>query len=100
MYYGSGTATDIGSRDNAYVLYDDFNGPSLDTTLWTDTTPGAHYFSNGWIYDTRSRGAGVLVSNEYVITNGEPVIAEMSIHVNNLPESRTFCGYFPLLSAE
>ena len=96
MYYGSGTATDIGSRDNAYVLYDDFNGPSLDTTLWTDTTPGAHYFSNGWIYDTRSRGAGVLVSNDYVITNGEPVIAEMSIHVNNLPESRTFCGYFPL----
>mgnify|MGYP000932873437 CR=1 FL=1 len=96
MYYGSGTATDIGSRDNAYILYDDFNGPSLDTTLWMDTTPGAHYFSNGWIYDTQSRGAGVLVSNDYVITNGEPVIAEMYIHVNNIPLSRTFCGYFPL----
>ncbi len=98
MYYGNAAATDTGSRDNAYVLYDDFNGPGLDTTLWTDTTPGAHYFSNGWIYDARSQGAGALVSNEPVITDGEPVIVEMHIHVDSLPsDPNYYCGSFPLL---
>ena len=96
MYYGNAAATDTGSRDNAYILYDDFNGPDLDTTLWTDTTPGAHYFSNGWIYDARSQGAGALVSNEYVIADGEPVIVETHIHADSLPYNPGYaCGFFP-----
>ena len=99
MYYGNAAATDTGSRDNAYILYDDFNGPSLDTTLWTDTTPGAHYFSNGWIYDARSQGAGALVSNDYVITDGEPAIVEMHIHADSLSSNPGYsCGAFPWFS--
>jgi len=96
MYYGNEAATDTGSRDNAYILYDDFNGQSLDTTLWTDTTPGAHYFSDGWIYDARAQGAGALVSNEPVITDGEPVIVETHIHADSLPSNAGYsCGAFP-----
>ena len=99
MYYGSSAATDTGSRDNAYILYDDFDGPDLDTTLWTDTTPGAHYFSNGWIYDARAQGAGALVSNEPVITGGEPVIVETHIHADSLPSNAGYsCGAFPWFS--
>ena len=96
MYYGNEAATDTGSRDNAYILYDDFDGPDPDTTLWTDTTPGAHYFADGWIYDARSQGAGALVSNEPVITNGEPVIVEMHIRADSLPSNAGYsCGAFP-----
>ncbi len=97
MYYGNAAAVDTGSRDNAYLLYDDFNGPSLDTTLWTDATPGAHTFSNGWIYDSRASGAGALFSNDYVITDGEPVIVETHIHADSLPSNPGYtCGGFPL----
>ncbi len=96
MYYGNEAAVDTGSRDNAYILYDDFNGSDLDPTLWTDTTPGAHYFSDGWIYDAQARGAGALVSNEYVITDGEPVIVETHIHADSLPSNAGYsCGAFP-----
>ena len=96
MYYGNEAAVDTGSRDNAYILYDDFDGPDLDTTLWTDTTPGAHYFADGWIYDARAQGAGALVSNEYVITDGEPVIVETHIHADSLPSNAGYsCGAFP-----
>ena len=100
MYYGNSIAADIGSRDNAYVLYDDFNGPTLDTTLWTDTTPGAHLFSSdGWIADISNRGCGPLISNDYVITDGEPVIVEMRVHapfVTSNPGAS--CGAFPWFS--
>ncbi|MDD4470420.1 MAG: DUF2341 domain-containing protein, partial [Methanoculleus sp.] len=100
MYYGNSIAADIGSRDNAYILYDDFNGPTLDTTLWTDTTPGAHLFSSdGWIADISNRGCGPLISNDYVITDGEPVIVEMRIHapfVTSNPGAS--CGAFPWFS--
>jgi len=96
MYYGNEAVIDTGNRDNAYILYDDFDGPDLDTTLWTDTIPGAHYFVDGWIYDTRAQGAGALVSNEPVITDGEPVIVEMHIHADSLPSNAGYsCGAFP-----
>jgi len=93
MYYGNEAATDTGSRDNAYILYDDFNGP-VDTALWLNQ--GLHYFSNGWIYDNSAAGSGPLVSRDDVITNGEPVIVEMHIHVDSLPSDPDyFCGRFP-----
>ncbi|WP_214084315.1 DUF2341 domain-containing protein, partial [Methanoculleus sp.] len=95
MYYGNEAATDTGSRGNAYILYDDFNGPDLDTTIWTDTTPGAHYFSNGWIYDDQSRSPGGLISNDYVITDGEPVIVEMHIHADSLASPGWGVGSLP-----
>ncbi len=95
MYYGNEAATDTGSRDNAYILYDDFNGPSLDTTLWMDSRPGTHYISDGWIYDARARGAGLMCSRDPVITDHESVIVETHIHVDSLPPSGFWCGSFP-----
>ncbi|MCK9343271.1 MAG: DUF2341 domain-containing protein, partial [Massilibacteroides sp.] len=105
MYYGSGAATDTGSRDNAYILYDDFNGPSPDYTLWGGTA-SSYNIRGGWICDDQSRWVGVLVSNNPVITNGEPVIVETFIDVISIPPPRqirpgvfvtypTFCGCFP-----
>ncbi|MDK2889799.1 MAG: hypothetical protein PWR21_431 [Methanoculleus sp.] len=99
MYYGNAAATDTGSRDNAYILYDDFNGPDLDTTIWTDTHPDGHYISNGWIYDVRTQETGirgVLVSNDNVIANGEPVIVEMHIHADGLASPGYCSGYLPI----
>jgi len=98
MYYGNAAATDIGSRSNTYILYDDFNGPSLDTTTWTDTTPGRHYFSNGWICDTQVLGAGFLITNNQLVSG--PTIVEMHIHVDSLPSSSAYCcGDFPVFHA-
>ncbi|MFA7199285.1 MAG: DUF2341 domain-containing protein, partial [Methanoculleus sp.] len=105
MYYGSAAATDTGSRDNTYILYDDFNGPFPDYTLWGGTA-SSYNIRGGWICDDQSRWVGVLVSNNPVITNGEPVIVEMFIDVVSIPPpqqirpgvylmSPTFSGCFP-----
>ncbi len=96
MYYGNAAATDIGSRDNAYILYDDFNG--FNRALWTRSQSDSLYVQGGWIRDEQSRELsrrpGVLVSNNPVIIEGESVIVEMRIFVINVSRY-TACGYFP-----
>ncbi len=95
MYYGNAAATDIGDRNNAYILYDDFGGTSIDTTLWTESTPGGNVVSNGWVVNDRYSGG--LTSNADIITNSEPVIVEMRLQASSLPSNAGYtAGSFPL----
>jgi len=38
MYYGNSTATDASDGDNTFLLFDDFNDGSLNTTKWSGNT--------------------------------------------------------------
>jgi len=95
MYYGNAAATDIGSRSNAYLLYDDFDGIAIDSSIWTETVPGGIVVSNGWAINDRYSGS--LISNANIITDSEPVIVEMHLVSASLPLWYFNVGTFPLL---
>jgi len=41
MYYGNPAATAESSGDSTFIIFDDFNGSSLDTKKWSVTTSGS-----------------------------------------------------------
>jgi hypothetical protein len=47
MYYGNSSAVSASDGTSTFAFFDDFNGSSLDTTKWTDTTSsGIRTFAN------------------------------------------------------
>jgi len=47
LYYGKSDATTTSNGSNTFILFDDFNGPSLDGTKWTQKNGGALTFASG-----------------------------------------------------
>jgi signal peptidase I len=46
LYYGKSNATTTSNGSNTFIFFDDFNGPSLDGTKWTQKNGGALTFAS------------------------------------------------------
>ncbi|OPZ42982.1 MAG: hypothetical protein BWY93_01536 [Euryarchaeota archaeon ADurb.BinA087] len=63
LYYGNGAATSESSGTNVFEFFDDFDGTSLDTSKWTDTSStGTRTISNS-IYHVSMSGTGSPTHN-------------------------------------
>lgn len=63
LYYGNGAATSESSGTNVFEFFDDFDGTSLDTSKWTDTSStGTRTISNS-IYHVLLSGKGNPTNN-------------------------------------
>lgn len=78
MYYGNVAATPVSNGDSVFLLFDDFNGPALNSSKWTvqgspsilNQTAGILNFAgnNNWEYvrsNTTWNSAVVIESREY-----------------------------------
>ena len=94
IYYGNSGMSSASNGDNAFLLFDDFSGDSVDTTKWDSTeTPSV---SAGWI--TLGDIDGITSKNE-VIGASEYCSVEMYINITDVGAVPYTSGGFPLLSS-
>jgi len=94
MYYGNSSAAAASDGDNTFLLFDDFNGSSLNSSKWntyTASSGGSFSVSSGQLTVTANKSGSM----------NSAVIRSASTYSNNLIEEAmvtSFTGYYPSIA--
>ena len=80
VWYGNPTATTTSDENNVFLLFDNFDGESLDTSIWTNSgNSGGVTIENGEAIIRASASSGVN-HNRY-ITSANPLSDSVSVFI-------------------
>jgi len=103
MYYGNGSAKPVSNGDSTFLLFDDFNGSSVNSSKW-DSYSSYSTFSMSSSKLTISTGSGSTAGTAILVSSSSfasPITAEAMVTSTNgfwsslaILNSGTWVGYF------